>query len=85
MACMQTRSQEAQEAEAQEALLAYLGPAVLLNELLFALIWGHLSTGDKSRLRARSPGGRTWRGWNRTALCKALLSSALLHCLGCWC
>lgn len=42
----------AEEGEEGEEGLLLLGPAVLLNSLLFAQIWGHLNADDKRRLRA---------------------------------
>jgi hypothetical protein len=45
---MQTSSQAAEEAEA----LAFLGPAVLMNGLIFAALWANLGDrGDKMSLR----------------------------------
>jgi hypothetical protein len=54
-ACLGSRAAARAEAE---ALLSYLGPAVLLNDLLCALIWGHLDAYDKKRLRAVGRGVR---------------------------
>ncbi|KAG1655506.1 hypothetical protein FOA52_008525 [Chlamydomonas sp. UWO 241] len=41
---------QALEAEAEADALA-LGPAVLLNDLLFAQLWGHMDADDRKRLR----------------------------------
>ena len=48
----------AAQAEEAEALLAHLGPAVLLNDLLFAQIWGFLDADDKRQLRSVGRGVR---------------------------